>query len=213
MSPEEQQQIVDDLLQTSPAERKRLSRREVPWRLEALSSTISGGSDGPGLLLLALGLFLATIGLGSVVPAGYGHVVLILGLVATAAPILTMNRRQVRTRNHARQVWSERGRVRVVEGEVRTRRSWSFTYGEVYRLIAEVHLGAEVHQVPELGEHLLSGPVRVFLLIIPSLEPPLAPACEKVVAIELHTGALVGLRPPTIAPPDEPYRARAPADE
>ena len=118
--------------------------------------------------------------------------------------------------------------LRAVHGQVFTRRTWNYSYGDVYELwsqILVVPAGVESLDLEEaahgwldlfgkLGERVLRGVATVYVVRFPTVRRGLAPHVDAVVAIEVAEGeARLEERPPAFPPPPEPFLSGQAADE
>lgn len=127
---------------------------------------------------------------------------------------------------HQRSVFATRPMIRKIEGQVETHRTWEYGYGDMYHLWSSLnftsskdvdsnrgnHDAETVNLFEKLGNNVISGWVRVYVVTVPTLKRRLAPFYDELVAIETSEQTSVQMEP-SKSPPTEPLRCNVPADE
>jgi hypothetical protein len=155
---------------------------------------------------LALGLLVS--------PARPG---LLLALsVLLAVPVALALSVKVREWRHERKVFAARPPLRILEGSVKTIRTWEYGYGDCYHLWTALEFIGQAETpvclFENLGSRTISGWARVFLATVPSRKRGLAPHYETPIAIEIREDTTFVEREPRKPPPEDPLRVNVPAD-
>lgn len=119
-------------------------------------------------------------------------------------------------------------RLRATQGRIFTRRTWNYSYGDVFELWSEIRVDIAspggpcreevspqwLHLFGRLGERVLSGVATVYVVRFSTSQRLLAPHVDCVVAIEAtDADACLVERRPAHGPPPELYMGGQPADK
>lgn len=122
---------------------------------------------------------------------------------------------------------SSRPELRTMRGRITTRRTWNYSYGDVYELWSEISVDSTPTASPyrefvdpewlnlfgKLGQSVISGIATVYVVRFPTTRKSLVPHVEVVVAVEaINDEARLDERSTVVAPPSEPYMGGQPAD-
>ncbi len=207
------QDEIDALFRTNAKERALLAAGKVPKRLTAYSRRTSTKDLG-AMRIVLIGVLVVLLIARGAPDSPYATLLRTAGGVV--AGLLGAVWSFVRGREwlHARRIFKARGRVRVVEGLAKTLREWNHAYGDSYELWSDVVVSGErLAAYTCLEQAVVEGPVRAYLLVVPSLEAFISPFREDLVAVELLDGATLEKRRPSLAPPKEEHRVGVKADE
>jgi hypothetical protein len=126
----------------------------------------------------------------------------------------------------AREVTESKLEVRPIEGQVETLRTWWSAHGS-WTLACSLEFrpksaeGVTTHgfHPPQsfgldkrVGNMVITGPVRLYVISVPSSKEPSVSLFDDLVAMEALPGVQVELRRPRRPPPADDYSGPGPAD-